>query len=66
MVTSLYFYPAILSATIFTVYIGTGHILELSAAYSIITVLNILTEPLRAMPLFLGQLIEFRIAMQRI
>jgi ATP-binding cassette subfamily C (CFTR/MRP) protein 1 len=66
IVTSLYFFPQILSATVFSVYIGTNHILDISTAFTVMTILNLLQEPLRTLPLFLGQLIEFLIAMRRI
>ena len=31
-----------------------------------ITILNLIKDPLRALPLFVGQLIEFRVSMRRI
>jgi hypothetical protein len=42
IVTGLYFFPSILSATVFSVYIGTGNILDISNAFTVMTILNIL------------------------
>jgi len=38
--TSLYFFPSILTAVVFSVYIGTGNTLDLSVAYTVTTILN--------------------------
>lgn len=55
-----------MSATIFAVYIGFGGELDLGTAFTVLTVLNLIKEPLRTLPLFVGQSIEFMISMQRI
>lgn len=55
-----------MSATIFAVYIGFGGELDLGTAFTVLTVLNLIKDPLRALPLFVGQFIEFTISMQRI
>ena len=39
-ITSLYFFPQIISAVVFSVYIGTGHILDLSVAYAVMIIFN--------------------------
>ena len=46
-VTSLYFFPSILSAVIFSVYIGTGNTLDLSVAYTVTTILNMVKVRIR-------------------
>ena len=51
---------------VFSFYIGFGGTLELDVAYTVIAILAMIKDPLRALPLFLGQLIEFRVAMRRI
>ena len=55
-----------MSATIFAVYIGFVGMLDLSTAFTVLTVLNLIKDPLRTLPLFVGQSIEFTISMQRI
>lgn len=55
-----------MSATIFAVYIGVGGTLDLATAFTVLTVLNLIKDPLRQLPLFVGQFIEFTISMQRI
>jgi hypothetical protein len=62
----LYFFPQIMSATIFSVYIGTGNTLNIENAFTVMTILNLLQDPLRTLPLFIGQMIEFLISMRRI
>lgn len=41
-VSSLYFFPQVLSAVVFSVYIGSGHELELGLAYTVMTCFNLL------------------------
>jgi hypothetical protein len=41
-VSSLYFFPQVLSAVVFSVYIGSGHKLELGLAYTVMTCFNLL------------------------
>lgn len=41
-VSSLYFFPQVLSAVVFSVYIGTGSHLELGMAYTVMTCFNLL------------------------
>ena len=65
-VTSLYFFPQVLSAVVFSVFIATGHHLELGMAYTVMTCLNLLREPMRYFPYFIGQFIELLVSMQRL
>ena len=58
-ITSLYFFPSILSAILFSVYIGLGNTLDLDIAFTVMALLNIIKAPLRAMPEFVGKFIEF-------
>ena len=39
-ITSLYFFPQIISAVVFSVYIGQGHVLDLSTAYTVMIIFN--------------------------
>jgi len=66
VVSSLYFFPAILSAVVFASYIGAGNYLSLDIAFTVITLLNMIKDPLRALPLFLGSFLEFLVSMKRI
>ena len=49
-VASLYFFPQVLSAVVFSVYIGSGHTLDLGTAYTVMTCLNIMKDPMREFP----------------
>jgi len=54
IVTNLYFFPQILQAVIFSFYIGFGNTLSLDIAFFVIAILNLIKDPLRALPLFVG------------
>ena len=65
-ISTLYFFPSILSAVIFSFYIGFGNTLSLDIAFTVMTILNLIKEPLRSLPQFIGQLLEFQVSMTRI
>ena len=54
MVSTLYLFPALLSAVIFSVYIGIGNTLSLDVAFTVMTILNLIKDPLRSLPTFIG------------
>ena len=54
MITSLYFFPSLLSAVVFATYIGMGNTLDLEIAFVVMTILNIIKDPLRSLPTFIG------------
>eukprot|EP00347_Sterkiella_histriomuscorum_P019725 403340529 len=64
--TSLYFFPSILGSVVFSTYIGMGNTLELSVAYTITTIFNLIKQPLLWLPIFIGLVIEFTVSMKRI
>ena len=66
IVSTLYFFPAILSAVIFSFYIGYGNTLSLDVAFTVMTILNLIKDPLRQLPMFIGQFLEFQVSMERI
>jgi hypothetical protein len=66
VVASLYFFTNILSAVIFTTYIGLGSTLSLDIAFTVISVLNIISNPMRTFPMFLGSLIDLTVSLNRI
>ena len=66
VVASLYFFTNILSAVIFTTYIGLGSTLSLDIAFTVISVLNIISNPMRTLPMFLGSLIDLTVSLNRI
>ena len=65
-VTSLYFFSSLLSAVVFAFYIGLGNTLDLDIAFTVLTILNLIKEPLRSLPRFVGNCIEFQVSMARI
>jgi hypothetical protein len=65
-ITFGYFFPQSLSAIIFSVYIATGHVLDLSTAYTSTIIINMIEDPLRSVPDFVSNYIELLISMKRI
>jgi uncharacterized membrane protein len=51
---------------VFACYIGTGNYLSLDVAFTVITLLNMIKDPLRTLPLFVGSFLEFLVSMKRI
>jgi len=57
IITSLYFFPNILSSVVLAVYIKTGHTISLATAFTVLVFFDILKEPIRQLPLFLSSFI---------
>ena len=66
IISTLYFFPSILSAVIFSFYIGFGNTLCLDVAFTVMTILNLIKDPLRSLPEFIGNFLEFQVSMTRI
>lgn len=66
IVSSLYFFPQLQSAVVFSCFIAAGNVLSLETAFTVTTFLNLIKDPLRTLPLFVGQWIEFTVSMNRI
>jgi ABC-type bacteriocin/lantibiotic exporter with double-glycine peptidase domain len=47
VITSLYFFPNILSSVVFSTYIGTGHRLDLATAFTCLVFFDIIKDPIR-------------------
>ena len=50
----------------YSFFIGFGGTLELNIGYVVLNIFNMISDPLRALPLFIGWAIEFAISMRRI
>lgn len=66
VIASLYFFPASLQAVCYSFFIGFGGTLELNIGYVVLNIFNMISEPIRSLPLFIGWSIEFAISMRRI
>lgn len=64
-VSSFTFFPALLQATAFTAFIGTGNQLDIDTTFAILTIFNIINLPLRILPMFIGHAIEFHVSITR-
>jgi len=63
---SLTFAPLFLQTASFSLFIGLGQSLNLAVAYTVLTVFQQIQSPIRWLPMFIGQFIEFTVAMERI
>ena len=66
LVTTLYFFPTSLQAVCYSFFIGFGNILSLNTGYVVLSVFNLIADPIRELPAFIGFAIEFVISMRRI
>lgn len=66
LIGTINFFPLFLQWSCFTIYIALGNKLDIASAMTVISVLSIVSQPVRRLPVFLGQFIEFLVAMQRI
>lgn len=64
--SAIYFFPIVIQTAAFALYIGLGFDIGIANAYTIITLFNLIKFPIRNLPIFLGQLVEFSISMKRI
>jgi ABC-type multidrug transport system fused ATPase/permease subunit len=63
---SLTFAPLFLQTVSFSLFIGLGRSLDLAVAYTVLTIFQQIQSPIRWLPMFIGQFIEFTVAMERI
>ena len=61
-----FLFPQLMSTVTIVVFVYLGNDLDLSTAYTIKIIFNYVRDPMRMFPLFISQLIDFRLAMTRI
>ena len=61
-----FLFPQLMSTITIAVFIYLGNTMDLSSAYTIKIIFNYVKEPMRMLPLFIAQLVEFRLSMNRI
>jgi ATP-binding cassette subfamily C (CFTR/MRP) protein 1 len=66
IISSLYFFPQVLSSVVFSTYIGTGHFVDLSTAFSVLIFFELIKEPMRQLPTFISSTIQLLVSMRRI
>lgn len=66
IIASLYFFPSLLQAVSLTTFLGTGGSIDIETAFAVITIFNIIASPLRMLPLFIGNVVEFHVSVERI
>jgi hypothetical protein len=57
IISSLYFFPQVLTSVVFATYIGTGHYIDLSTAFSVLIFFDLIKEPMRQLPTFISSTI---------
>jgi len=55
-----------LSSVVFSVYIGTGHTIDLATAFSVIIFFDLIIEPMVNFPLMISSFVDFSVSMARI
>lgn len=55
-----------MSTATIVVFIYMGNVMNLSSVYTINLIFNYVKDPMRMLPLFIAQIMEFRLSMRRI
>ena len=66
LITSIYFFPNVLSSVVFSTYIGIGHSIDLATAFSVIIFFDLIIEPMINFPMFISSYVDFRVSMKRV
>lgn len=66
IISSLYFFPQVLSSVVFATYIGNDHYISLSTAFSVLIFFDLIKEPMRQLPTFISSFIQLLVSMRRI
>lgn len=66
MITSLYFYPSVLSSTVMATDIALGNSIDLATTFTILVLLDLIRNPIRIIPILFYGILEFKVAMRRI
>ena len=64
--TNTRFFPKLLGATVFTVYIGLGNSIDLATTFEIIVFFNLIMNPMVELPAFIASYVDFRVSMARV
>ena len=57
IISSLYFFPQVLSSFVFATYIGTDHYIDIATAFSVLVFFDLIKEPMRQLPTFISSFI---------
>lgn len=60
------FLPVLLKVVSFVAFFGMGNTMTVENAFAILTVLGIIYIPMGWLPMFIGQLIEFNVSIERL
>lgn len=66
LICFIFLFPQLLQTISFSTYIFFNGDLELSTAFFIITIFRMMIGPLRTLPHFVSQLIQFKVSMNRV
>jgi ABC-type multidrug transport system fused ATPase/permease subunit len=64
--SAAHFFPNLLSSVVFSVFIGTGHTIDLATAFSVIVYFDLIIDPMRNFPMTISSFIDFSVSMGRI
>jgi len=66
VLSSLYFFPSVLSSVVFSTYIGFGNYIDLKDAFTVMVFFGLVKGPLQSLPMFVNQMIQLVVSMNRI
>ena len=66
LVSATFFFPNLLSTVVFSVFIGTGHKIDLATAFSVIVFLDLIIDPMINFPIMISSFVDFKVSMNRI
>ena len=66
LISAVFFFPNLLSTVVFSVFIGTGHKIDLATAFSVIIFFDLIIDPMINFPLMISSFVDFNVSMTRI
>ena len=66
LISAVFFFPNLLSSVVFSIYIGTGHTIDLATAFSVIIFFDLIIDPMINFPLMISSFVDFSVSMARI
>ena len=60
------YFPTMLRVASFTAYFGSGHSMTVDSTFAILTILDIIKDPMGWLPLYIGHVVEFQVSVTRL
>jgi ATP-binding cassette subfamily C (CFTR/MRP) protein 10 len=66
LISAIFFFPNLLSTVVFSVFIVTGHKIDLATAFSVIVFFDLIIDPMISFPMMISSFVDFKVSMTRI